>query len=405
MGLYVGNTKYKVMSGNNKASLFPVYPYNSEVEYLETNGGCNIYTDYIPSGNNIRIKGKFKYNGYTDNTQWLGWYSAYTNEQTQTFRIIRYTSTNDKVYLYNGSKASGGGALAPVEIGGIYEFDFNKTALVFNGVNYNITLNNTANTGQLYIFNIKFKGRFYYLKVYDNDILIHDYIPVRVNQTGYVYDRVTNKLFGNNPNVSGSIILGPDITTIYDAEVEYLESTGTQYIDTGFTPNQDSRIQLDVLIPSLSTGACTFGGSANGAWRPGFTVYGGNTTYQMASVYNNSDVTASSSYKFQSNNRYILDLNKNKYTVYKNSVEFYSYSHPTGDFQLTKSIELFRLNIATPRYGKFRLYSAIISDDGVLARDLIPVRVGRVGYMYDTISHKLFGNAGTGSFIVGNDKN
>ena len=28
-------------------------------------------------------------------------------------------------------------------------------------------------------------------------------------------------------------------------EVEYIESTGTQYIDTGFTPNQDTRMLLD----------------------------------------------------------------------------------------------------------------------------------------------------------------
>ena len=157
------------------------------------------------------------------------------------------------------------------------------------------------------------------------------------------------------------------VAVAYDAQVEYLESTGTQYIDTGFTPN------------------------------------GGNSSYQMASVYNNSDVTASSSFKFQSNNRYILDLDKNKYTVYKNSVEVYSYSHPTGNFQLIHSIELFRLNIATPRYGKLRLYSSIIYDDGVLVRDLIPVRCGTVGYMFDRVSGHLFGNAGTGDFIFGAD--
>ena len=190
----------------------------------------------------------------------------------------------------------------------------------------------------------------------------------------------------------------------YDAEVEYLESTGTQYIDTGFIPNQDSRLVMDVLIPSLSTGACTFGGSVNGAWRPGFSVYGGNTSYYMSSIYNQSDV-ASGTYKFNANNRHIVDLNKNIYTVSRNGSHIYSYSHPTGDFTLVKSIDLFRLNIATPRYGKFRLYSSEIYDNGTLVRDLIPVRVGQVGYMYDRVSGQLFGNDGTGDFIVGPDKN
>lgn len=35
--------------------------------------------------------------------------------------------------------------------------------------------------------------------------------------------------------------------------------------------------------------------------------------------------------------------------------------------------------------------------------DLIPVRVGNVGYMYDNVSGRLFGNAGSGSFILGPD--
>ena len=43
--------------------------------------------------------------------------------------------------------------------------------------------------------------------------------------------------------------------------------------------------------------------------------------------------------------------------------------------------------------------------DGVLVRDFIPVRVGQVGYMYDRVSGQLFGNAGTGAFIVGPDVN
>lgn len=34
--------------------------------------------------------------------------------------------------------------------------------------------------------------------------------------------------------------------------------------------------------------------------------------------------------------------------------------------------------------------------------DLISVRVGQVGYMYDKVSGQLFGNAGTGTFVLGN---
>jgi hypothetical protein len=42
--------------------------------------------------------------------------------------------------------------------------------------------------------------------------------------------------------------------------------------------------------------------------------------------------------------------------------------------------------------------------NGSLVRDFIPVRKGQVGYMYDKISGRLFGNIGSGSFTFGPDK-
>lgn len=35
--------------------------------------------------------------------------------------------------------------------------------------------------------------------------------------------------------------------------------------------------------------------------------------------------------------------------------------------------------------------------------DFIPVRIGTKGYLYDKVSKRLFGNAGTGSFTLGPD--
>lgn len=50
-----------------------------------------------------------------------------------------------------------------------------------------------------------------------------------------------------------------------------------------------------------------------------------------------------------------------------------------------------------------RKYSAQIYQGKVLVRDFIPVRVGSTGYMFDCVSLKLFGNKGTGAFVVGPD--
>ena len=52
-----------------------------------------------------------------------------------------------------------------------------------------------------------------------------------------------------------------------------------------------------------------------------------------------------------------------------------------------------------------QFYYFKIRRNGVLERDFVPVRVGTTGYMYDKVSKQLFGNAGSGNFILGNDIN
>lgn len=60
----------------------------------------------------------------------------------------------------------------------------------------------------------------------------------------------------------------------------------------------------------------------------------------------------------------------------------------------------------SPNYlsAKQKIIWIKIEVNGVITFDSIPVRVGQVGYMYDRVSGQLFGNAGTGQFILGPDK-
>jgi len=36
---------------------------------------------------------------------------------------------------------------------------------------------------------------------------------------------------------------------------------------------------------------------------------------------------------------------------------------------------------------------------------MIPVRIGNIGYMFDKVTGKMFGNSGTGNFVLGPDIN
>lgn len=74
------------------------------------------------------------------------------------------------------------------------------------------------------------------------------------------------------------------------------------------------------------------------------------------------------------------------------------------DFETGNNMRIQFLSLGDSRYDG-KIYNAFIynsNNDRIL--DLIPVRKGQVGYMYDKVSGQLFGNGGTGNFILGPDK-
>lgn len=186
-----------------------VLPYDAEIEYLESTGTQWIDTSFIPTGNDIRIQTKVLYKGFSDSTAYAMWFGAYTNEQSNTYRIIRNGTSTSYMFLYNGTKASGGAVSFLVTIGNIYNIDFNRNRYTINTTSGNFnTAKGNENSGYLTVFSNKFKGAFFFFRLWKNDVLILDLIPVRVGQVGYMYDKVSGQLFGNQG--TGSFILGAD---------------------------------------------------------------------------------------------------------------------------------------------------------------------------------------------------
>ena len=183
-------------------------PYDAEIEYLESAGNCIIRTPIIPTGDDIRIQTKVLYKGWTDNTAWAAWFYAYINEQTNAYRIIRNNVGVD-VLLYNGTKANGGGISFRAATGTIYNIDLNRNRYTINTSSGNLsTLKGTENSGYLNLFSPKFKGAFFFFRLWKDDVLMLDLIPVRKGNVGYMYDKVSGQLFGNVG--TEQFILGPD---------------------------------------------------------------------------------------------------------------------------------------------------------------------------------------------------
>ena len=182
----------------------------------------------------------------------------------------------------------------------------------------------------------------------------------------------------------------------YDAEVEYLEGTGTQWIDTGITPDT---LDLSVELTLLSNGGHVFG------CRNSSNLVSGN----IWSAYSNNATSMRKDW-LQSSSTFDISSTVPNTVTFSSTTNGSSISYGgqtyTGNAKTTYSYSMVLFGVSTAGVvstGKMAIYACKIWKNGVLVRDFIPVRKGTVGYLYDRVSGKLFGNAGTGDFVVGQD--
>lgn len=183
----------------------------TEIEYIATTGNCIINTDYIPYGSDITIEGKFRKDGYTDNTDSVQWFGNTASGGQALYSIRRYGATINNITCSCWEKfVNTPHIYGNIKNGTDCEFTITKSSCVLNGQTMTSSFSNplAENTNPLYVFTEKFIGRCYYLKFTKNGTVVCDLIPVRVGQVGYLYDKVSGKLFGNSG--TGSLILGPD---------------------------------------------------------------------------------------------------------------------------------------------------------------------------------------------------
>lgn len=198
---------------------------------------------------------------------------------------------------------------------------------------------------------------------------------------------------GNYSNVvSNSYIILP-----YDTEVEYLETNGTQYIDTGVSPTGITPVlEIYMYKPSTSASRYPFGadGSGNTRFSIGFLT-GDRIEFRIGSYKNVTSTVAWHKIKIDGGNgEYYLD-NAKKGTLSVPS------SWSTMNMLLFSSYDA--NNAVRTILSGVRIQWCKIWNGSTLLRDMISVRVGQTGYMYDKVSGNLFGNSGTGSFTLGND--
>ena len=168
---------------------------------------------------------------------------------------------------------------------------------------------------------------------------------------------------------------------------EYISSEGRYYIDTGFNPNQDTRVVMDVEI-KFDEESYIFG--ATRLDQPASFAASHVTENYLKWYYNNSNVIYSL-YESSLNKRVIIDANKNNITYDGYTVSSIAYS----DFNITCSLYLLQNNNAgrpsnnNPINAK--LYSCQIYDNNNIVRDYVPcVNEQDVYGLYDLINNEFY---------------
>lgn len=171
-------------------------------------------------------------------------------------------------------------------------------------------------------------------------------------------------------------------------EVNYLQSIGQQWINTGFYVTEKTKIELDMALVTASGdqkflgsygsgGVCL--GVYGGKWRIGASTWGKNEG--VATTDRTSIVIEEDNFSFNGET-YIND-----YKISANN------SHPLAVFGIAYNGSIFQR-------AKIKLYGLKIYDNNILVRDFIPVvDLEGVACLYEKVEGKFYYNQGTGEFL------
>lgn len=184
-------------------------------------------------------------------------------------------------------------------------------------------------------------------------------------------------------------------------KLEYIESTGTQYIDTGFKPTYQTRVVIDVQLAEYASVTRGIFGSRNAnspTASQSFSMFQTSATEIRTDYFGTGKTISVDS----SSARLLIDKSANATIVGGATVENTAVSSGESPYNLYL---LSYNNIGSPPSSgstAAKLYSCQIYDNGTLIRDYIPCLnpSGKVG-LFDWENGVFYANAGTGSFVAG----
>ena len=186
----------------------------------------------------------------------------------------------------------------------------------------------------------------------------------------------------------------------YDAQIQYLQSNGSQWIDTGVKFKGSSKIEIS-FMGLAQNNLAVFGADNGSAWNTGeIALFWNGSVFEPVIPTSNSASIVPVRPTYATNTLYNVSLDKSSIVFNGTSYSISMYA----SYVCSRNLFLLATNRGSAIVpSSCKLFYTKIYDNGVLIRDLIPVRVGTAGYLYDKVSKTFFGNSGSGSFTLGPD--
>jgi len=386
-----------------------------------------IYNSIVPSGDYKKARlGKIEGNGEIVN-QLL----PINTTPSGQVNGITYTNNNDGTFTINGTNNSGSILrilLATVNLkaghyyiggsgrdanGNVVMFQFNTTP--YSGFSAPTLVETTSN----YQIGLRIAGN----TTYNNVIVPYMFIDLTKefgtgNEPTSLTDNRIKRIIakGYIPTNSGtydsSVVKEIEYSRLPDEyqEVEYIESTGTQYIDTGLKCSNN----LSVELVSDSNGFSYLASKTRNGGR-NVSAYGaGNSLVFLAQTSGRFriDINASQ-YELQTlKNIKILKIDNVNHKIniqYTDDTVAIISNTDSGEFTSDANFYLFALYTSTTSAfviaTEQKITNAKLWNGTTIVRDFVPCyrKSDNVAGLYDLVNNVFYTNQGTGTFAVGND--
>ena len=197
---------------------------------------------------------------------------------------------------------------------------------------------------------------------------------------------------------------GGGLPSSYTA-VDYLQSSGTQWIEMGVAPNQNTKAVLKIKINKFNgiNGFSLIGSRTDINSNDQFTTYldDYNSTRFLFRI--DGQPQSISWTGLTTDKIYTVTLSRTEMKAeLEDGTTVFSKTFSVPDFTSTVTMALFRSKGVSGTYFPGRIYSCKHYNGDELIQDFVPcLDTGGVPCMFDLVSQKPFYNVGTGSFTWG----